>query len=442
MVHLLLSAMDDCYTNTANIDRLSQIRGLLLYHRPILHSRSAPMLSILLAVIYVAFISLGLPDAILGSAWPSMYKQLNVPVSYAGIISMIIAGGTIISSLMSEKIIRRLGTGIVTMASVALTAVALLGFSFSGAFWQLCLCAIPYGLGAGSVDAALNNFVALHYRSRHMNWLHCFWGVGAATGPVIMGLCLSGGLQWNSGYQVIGLIQLALVVGLIFTLPLWKADTESGAAASDHERHGMKSMLKLPGVKPVLAAFFCYCALETTAGLWASSYMVLSRGVAPEAAAKMASLFFLGITIGRFLSGFVSGKLGDRKMIRLGQALAAVGIAIILLPLRNSILYIGLMVTGLGCAPIFPSLLHATPTNFGAANSQTIMGMQMACAYTGTTFIPPLFGFLAERLTVGIYPIFLLIFAAGMLFMAERLNRKHAKQGASEISATIGNHHV
>ena len=240
------------------------------------------MLSILLAVIYVAFISLGLPDAILGSAWPSMYKQLSVPVSYAGVLSMIIAGGTIISSLLSEKVIRRLGTGIVTAASVAMTAVALLGFSFSGAFWQLCLCAVPYGLGAGSVDAALNNFVALHYKSRHMNWLHCFWGVGAAAGPVVMGLCLSGGLRWNSGYQVIGLIQVALVIGLIFTLPLWTAKSESGTAVEAHGKRGMMDMLKLPGVKPVLAAFFCYCALETTAGLWASSYMVLNRGIAPE----------------------------------------------------------------------------------------------------------------------------------------------------------------
>jgi fucose permease len=387
------------------------------------------MLSILLAVIYVAFISLGLPDAILGSAWPSMYKQLSVPVSYAGVLSTIIAGGTIISSLLSEKVIRRLGTGIVTAASVAMTAVALLGFSFSGTFWQLCLCAVPYGLGAGSVDAALNNFVALHYKSRHMNWLHCFWGVGAAAGPVVMGLCLSGGLRWNSGYQVIGLIQVALVVGLVFTLPLWKANSGNGTAVEAHGKRGMMDMLKLPGVKPVLAAFFCYCALETTAGLWASSYMVLNRGIAPETAAKMASLFFLGITAGRFLSGFVSGRLGDQRMVRLGQALVAVGVAIILLPLGNTVLYFGLIAAGLGCAPIFPCLLHATPANFGEANSQTIMGMQMASAYTGTTFMPPLFGFIAERLSVGVYPIFLLIFAAGMFVMVERLNRVRAKRG-------------
>ena len=383
------------------------------------------MLSILLAVIYVAFISLGLPDAILGSAWPTMYGQLAVPVSYAGIISMIIAGGTIFSSLLSEKLIRRIGTGHVTIVSVAMTAAALLGFSFSGAFWQLCLFAIPYGLGAGSVDAALNNFVALHYRSRHMNWLHCFWGVGAAAGPVIMGMGLSRGLGWNAGYQTIGLIQVVLVIGLAFTMPLWKKlrQPEGVIAGGTQAKNRMLDMLKLPGVKPVLASFFCYCALETTAGLWASSYMVLSRGIEPETAAEMASLYYLGITLGRLLSGFVSSKVGDKRMVRLGQILVAVSVIIILLPLGHIVLFAGLALAGLGCAPVFPSLLHATPANFGKANSQTIMGMQMASAYTGSTFMPPLFGFMAQRLGIGIYPVYLLIFAAGMFIMAERLNK-------------------
>jgi fucose permease len=390
------------------------------------------MVSILLAIICVAFISLGLPDAILGSAWPSMYRELNVSISFAGVISMIIAGGTIVSSLFSVKLIRRFGTGVVTTASVALTALALLGFSFSSAFWQLCLWGIPYGLGAGSVDAALNNFVALHYKSRHMNWLHSFWGVGAATGPYIMGLCLSGGLKWNSGYQVIGALQVALVIALMFSLPAWKhKQSEAGTGPEVHAKYGMLEILRLPGVRPVLLAFFCYCAMEVTAGLWASSYLVLNKGISAETAAKMASLFYLGITVGRFLSGFVSGKLGDRHMVRLGIALVVAGIALILLPLGELSLFAGLTVAGFGSAPIFPGLLHETPENFGKDRSQTIMGMQMASAYTGSTLMPLLFGFLAGSAQIALYPYYLLFFTIVMFVLVERVNRVCA--GACEV---------
>lgn len=382
------------------------------------------MISLLLAIIYVAFISLGLPDAILGSAWPSMYRGLGVSVSYAGVLSMIIAGGTIVSSLFSVKVIRRFGTGAVTTASVAMTALALVGYSFSGSFWLLCLWSIPYGLGAGSVDAALNNFVALHYKSRHMNWLHCFWGVGAAAGPFILGLCLSGGLGWTSGYRIIGSLQIALVLGLLFSLPAWKkVQSASGAGQEAHEKHDMIGILKSPGVRPVLLAFFCYCSLEVAAGLWASSYLVLHRGISEEAAAKMASLFYLGITAGRFLSGFMSGKLGDKRMVRLGQALTLVGLALLILPLGEAALYAGLTVAGLGCAPIFPSLLHATPFSFGKARSQTIMGMQMAGAYTGSTLSPLLFGAFAGGGLIALYPYYLVFFMAVMIVLSERANR-------------------
>lgn len=386
------------------------------------------MASILLVLIYVAFISLGLPDAALGSAWPSMYGEMGVPVSYAGVVSMLIAGGTIVSSLLSVRVIRRFGTGVVTAASVGMTAVALLGFSVSRSFWHLCLWAIPYGLGAGSVDAALNNFVALHYKSRHMNWLHCFWGVGAAAGPFIMGMCLAGGLKWNSGYLSIGLIQAALVACLIFSIPLWKGGQPADRRVEEsHAHYGMMEILRMPGAKPLLLAFFCYCAVEVTAGLWASSYLVLFKGRTPEAAAKMASLIYLGITGGRFLSGFVSGKLGDRNMVRLGEAVALAGLACLLLPLGDLSLYAGLTLLGLGCAPIFPSLLHATPENFGADRSQTIMGMQMAAAYTGSTLMPPVFGFLAARTGLWLYPAYLMIFGVGMAFLTERANRLCAR---------------
>lgn len=384
------------------------------------------MFQLLLVIIYLAFISLGLPDSLLGSAWPSMYGELGASMSYAGIISMIIAGGTIVSSLFSDRLIRRLGTGMVTVLSVAMTAAALLGFSFSHTFLQLCLWGIPYGLGAGSVDAGLNNFVALHYKSRHMSWLHCFWGIGATSGPYIMGMCLTRGLNWNSGYMTVGVIQIVLVVCLILSLPLWKSKNEGNEMKSEgHKGLGLKEAVKLPGAKPVLTAFFCYCALEATTGLWASSYMVLQKGIPARTAAKWASFFYLGITAGRLVCGFVTDKLGDRRMVRLGQMSALLGTALLLLPLGNAATLAGLVMAGLGCAPIYPSLLHQTPDNFGAENSQSLMGLQMACAYVGTTFMPPLFGLIAERISVSIYPAYLMFFVAVMIIMTERVGRIH-----------------
>lgn len=384
------------------------------------------MFQLLLVIIYLAFISLGLPDSLLGSAWPSMYGELGASMSYAGIISMIIAGGTIVSSLFSDRLIRRLGTGMVTVLSVAMTAAALLGFSFSHTFLQLCLWGIPYGLGAGSVDAGLNNFVALHYKSRHMSWLHCFWGIGATSGPYIMGMCLTRGLNWNSGYMTVGVIQIVLVVCLILSLPLWKSKNEGNEMQSEgHRGLGLKEAVKLPGAKPVLTAFFCYCALEATTGLWASSYMVLQKGIPARTAAKWASFFYLGITAGRLVCGFVTDKLGDRRMVRLGQMSALLGTALLLLPLGNAATLAGLVMAGLGCAPIYPSLLHQTPDNFGAENSQSLMGLQMACAYVGTTFMPPLFGLIAERISVSIYPAYLMFFVVVMIIMTERVGRIH-----------------
>lgn len=386
------------------------------------------MISLLLVVIYVAFISLGLPDSILGSAWPSMYQELHVPVSYAGVITMIIAGGTIISSLFSDKAIRKFGTGVVTSVSVAMTAIALLGFSISDSFWLLCLWGIPYGLGAGSVDAALNNFVALHYESKHMSWLHCFWGIGATLGPFVMGLCLTNGFAWNSGYQVIGILQILLVIFLLFSLPLWKAkQREKTQETATNKALSIKETIKLPGAKAILISFFCYCSLEATAGLWASSYMVLYKGIDTNTAAKWAALFYLGITIGRFFSGFITGKLGDKNMVRLGQIIAFFGVVTMLLPLGNIAALIGLILIGLGCAPIYPSLLHATPDHFGADKSQSIMGMQMAFAYIGTTVMAPVFGFIAQNISIQLYPLYLMLFILLMFLMVEHVNKLHHK---------------
>lgn len=385
------------------------------------------MFTLLLTLIYVSFISLGLPDALLGSAWPSMYGQLNVPISAAGIISMIISGGTIISSLFSHRIIKKLGTGKVTVISVAMTAGALFGFSISKSFYLLCLWAIPYGLGAGSIDAALNNFVALHYKSRHMSWLHCFWGVGATIGPYIMGHYLTSGSTWNRGYRAISILQFVLTAVLMLSLPLWsKVNSQNSNDKKSSKSLTIKELLKLTGAKPTLIAFFCYCALEQTAGLWAASYMVMNRGIEKEIAAKWASLFYLGITGGRFISGFITMKLKDRDMVRLGQAVAAIGIITLFLPLGNIGVFLGLILVGLGCAPIYPSLLHATPDNFGPDLSQAIMGMQMASAYIGSTFMPPIFGFIAQNISIKTYPVFLIIILMTMIVMAEKLNKLHS----------------
>ncbi len=384
------------------------------------------MYSLLLAIIYVAFISLGLPDPLLGSAWPIMYRELNVPVSYAGIISMIIAGCTIISSLLSDRMTKKLGTGLVTSLSVLTTAAALFGFSISGSFYLLCLFAIPYGLGAGGVDAALNNYVALHYSSRHMNWLHCFWGIGTAISPYIMSFCLSGGKGWNSGYLFVAILQIALTVILFISLPLWKKDSSSSTTSSSKdasEKRRFSDIFRIKGVIFVLVTFFGYCALESTAGLWASSYLAEYKGIDAETAAKFASLFYLGITAGRFICGFIADRLGDRKLIRIGIGIILSGAILTALPIsHNSISLIGLVITGIGCAPIYPSIIHATPSNFGKENSQAVIGIQMASAYVGSTLMPPLFGILSEKISLSIYPFYLIIFAALMLIASERLN--------------------
>lgn len=380
------------------------------------------MFSLLLALIYVSFISLGLPDSLLGSAWPQMQESLGVSLSLGGVISFLITASTILSSLMSHQVIQRFGTGAVTMCSVAMTALALFGFSLSNSFLALCLWAIPYGLGAGSVDAALNNFVALHCKAKHMSWLHCFWGIGATGGPYIMGLCLSRGMGWQAGYRTISFLQMALTLILLLSLPLWKKQELplSGGETVRPQTPQWGKLLKRPGVKAALTAFFFYSALELTTGLWGSSYMVAVRGISPETAAKWISLFYLGITAGRFFSGFLTLRFSDDAMVRLGEGTAIVGILLILLPLHNLFLCVGLILTGLGCAPIYPSLLHATPQRFGKSLSQSLMGTQMAISYLGSTTMPPVSGFLSEKISMGLYPVLLLVFALMLTILTEK----------------------
>lgn len=387
------------------------------------------MVHLLLAIIYLAFISLGLPDALLGAAWPSMYPQFDVPVSYAGIISMIIALGTVVSSLQSDRLTKKLGTGKVTALSVLMTAMALFGFATSHSFGMLCLWAIPYGLGAGSVDASLNNYVALHYESRHMSWLHCMWGVGASAGPYIMGYALTAGWGWNSGYHIIAVLQIVLTAILLCSLPLWKqrpAEVLQDGKVQNVKVLSIREVLQLAGAREILVCFFCYCALEQTTGLWASSYLTLHKGVSADTAASFASMFYLGITVGRALSGFLTMKLNDVQMIRLGEVIIGIGVLVMLLPFGQSLSLAGLILIGLGCAPVYPCVIHSTPAHFGADKSQAIIGIQMACAYVGTCLMPPVFGLIANHITVALLPVYLLIILVLMVIMHELLCKKTA----------------
>ena len=381
------------------------------------------MVHLLLAVIYLAFISLGLPDSLLGAAWPSMCLEFSVPVSWAGAVSFLIAAGTIISSLVSDRLTYALGAAKVTAISVAVSAVSLLGFSVSSAYWMLLVWALPFGLAAGSVDAALNNYVALHYSSRHMSWLHCMWGVGASVGPSIMGHALTGGQGWNMGYRYIALIQITLTAVLLLSLPLWKR-TEQKTAGEDHHILSLGEILAIPGAREAMVAMFCYCALEQTTGLWAATYLVRRMGLGEEQAAGLACLFFAGITVGRALSGFVPAKMDDTRMIRLGQGIVVLGIAVMVLHLGLGGVMTGLILIGVGCAPIFPCIIHSTPDHFGEDRSQALIGVQMASAYSGVLAMPPLFGIIANHLTIGLMPLYLAVLTGVMIFMCERLNRK------------------
>ncbi len=391
------------------------------------------MYSLLLALIYLAFISLGLPDSLLGAGWPTMYGELGVPVSYMGIVSMVISGGTIVSSLMSDRLTRKFGARVVTVVSVFLTAGALFGFSFSDRFWMLILFSVPYGLGAGAIDAALNNYIALHYSARHMSWLHCFWGVGAIVSPFIMSYALTSS-TWNDGCRIVGYIQLGIAALLLVTLPVWKINSKKTDAV-EQKNIGLLGALKIKGVPFILIGFFAYCAAEATAMQWASTYFVEVKHISEAQAAQFASLFYIGITAGRFLSGFVSAKIGDRRMIVIGASVLTLGIILLVIPVTAAELSLaGFVIIGLGCAPIYPSIIHSTPANFGAENSGAIIGIQMACAYVGSTFMPPLFGLIGSVTDFAILPLYLIVFVVLMLVMTELTFRTARKRALEEAT--------
>ena len=385
------------------------------------------MYTLLLAVIYLVFISLGLPDSLLGSGWPTMRLVFDQPLSAAGMVSMIITGGTICSSLLSERLTAKFSTRGVTVASVFLSAAALFGFSVSTRFWMLCLWAVPYGLAAGCIDSAINNYVALHYRSRHMSWLHCFWGVGTVISPCVMSWALrhSG---WQLGYRTVALMQLAIGVVLVLTLPVWNIHRDEAQTARAGQVLGIRGALKIKGAPTLFVGFFAYCGAEGTSILWASSYLAGERGFSAQRAAASAAVLYVGITVGRFVSGFIADKVGDRGMIRLGTGVIAAALAVLALPGGGELgALLGLGLLGLGNAPVYPAIIHATPANFGEENSQGIIGMQMASAYVGSTLMPPLFGLIANRAGLGWMPLFLALLILLMITMLEATFRTVAK---------------
>lgn len=383
------------------------------------------MTTLLLAVIYLAFISLGLPDALLGSAWPAMRVDLAAPLSGAGAIALIISLCTVVSSLMSDRLNRRFGTGGIVTASVIISALSLLGFSVSRSFVVLCLIAVPYGLAAGSIDAALNNFVALHYASRHMSWLHCMWGVGTIVGPQVMGAALAGGMPWQRGYMLVSLMQGCIALIMLLSMPLWKIHKNLDGTDNNGRALSLRETLSIPGAGTVMLLFLCYCAAEQSALLWGSSYLAGHLGLPADRAASMGSLFCIGITAGRAVSGFVTMKLEDDSMIKLGLGIMLTAAVMLLLPLGETAAVCGLILFGVGCAPIYPCTIHATPARFGEENSQALVGVQMASAYVGTCLAPPLFGLIAQRMGVSFLPLYLILPTAVMLLLDGKISRKN-----------------
>lgn len=379
------------------------------------------MYLLLLSVIYLAFIGLGLPDSLLGSAWPTIRVEFGVPLSYMGMVSMIISGGTIFSGLMSERITKKFGTRAVTTVSTLLTAVALFGFSTTTDFYQMCLWAIPYGLGAGAIDAALNNYVALYYNSRHMSWLHCFWGVGTIISPYIMSYALTHTV-WANGYRMVSYLQFSIVTVLLLTIPLWKINKGNTQIEENSKVLGLRGALKIKGVPYLLTGFFAYCAAEATTMLWASSYLEGTRGVSKDKAAALGALFFIGITVGRFLAGFITDKLGDNRSIRMGTIIAFFGVICTAIPVEI-VTMMGFIIIGFGCAPVYPCIIHSTPTNFGAENSQGIIGIQMASAYVGSTFMPPFFGLIANYVDLKLMPLYLAFFLILLFIMIAKTEK-------------------
>ena len=404
------------------------------------------MFSLLLFIIYLSFISLGLPDAVLGAAWPIIHEEFGVPISFSGSIYMLISCCTILSSLKSESLRLRFGTGKITAFSVLLTAVAIFGFSISPSLSVMLCFAIPYGLGAGSVDAALNHYVAVHYSGRSMNWLHCMWGIGAALGPYILGFVLQRGESWRSGYLVLSMIQATLTIILFLSLGLWGKEEKKEKTEEKKAPMSFRQILSITGAKECLVSFFLYCAIEQTLGLWSGSFMVYSLKIEAKLAASFVALFYFGITFGRFLAGILAAKWKDEALILGGCGILFLGLVLLFcsmvpgqevklfgMELRQLLVICALLLSGLGCAPIYPAIIHSTPRNFGAENTSALIGKQMAAAYIGSMSFPPFFGVLAKIFGTGLFPFFSTVLFFGMLFMYRNLLYKtRGKRGKIE----------
>ena len=375
------------------------------------------MATLLLIVIYIAFIGLGVPDSLFGTAWPAIYTDLNLPVSWASIVTIIVSCGTITSSLLSSWLISRFGTGKITAVSTLMTALALLGFSCSDSMLWLCLCAIPLGLGAGSIDTALNNYVALHYKASHMNFLHCFYGIGVSLSPYLMSLALSKG-TWEGGYRAVFWFQLAIAALTALALPLRKKvrHAQNGEEAEETPRVlSFPALMKMPKVRMACLVFIGYCALEYTCGTWGSTFLVNAKGAAADTAARMVTFYYVGLALGRFLSGVLAGLLHSRQLVKIGQMILLAAVVSLFLPLPFAFCSVSLFFIGLGNGPIFPNMLHLTPELFGKDLSQAVIGAEMATSYIGVLLAPALFGLIAQNVTAALFPVYLLVLYALMI---------------------------
>ena len=383
------------------------------------------MSTILLIVIYIAFIGLGIPDSLFGTAWPAIYADFRLPISYASFVTVIISGGTIISSLLSARVIKRLGTSKVCFISTAMTAAALIGFSCSKSLWPMCLLAVPLGLGAGSIDTALNNYVSLHYSAMHMSFLHCFYGVGVTVSPLVLSLVISGEQGWRGGYRIAFLIQLCITMILLLALPLWKKVHKPVNDAQEPAIKvlPLKETLRIPGVKLMCLLFICSCAIELTCGGWGSTYLVEYKHMAAEKAAGIVMFYYMGMTIGRFLSGVLAARLNSWQIIRLGQYVLGAAILILLLPVPPVAAALALFMVGLGNGPMFPNFNYLTPQNFGADISQSVMGTQMASSYVGIMLAPAVCGLIGQRMGMVIFPPYLLMFFLVMIAATRKVKR-------------------
>ena len=375
------------------------------------------MATALLIIIYIAFIGLGIPDSLFGTAWPAIYSEFELPISFGSFATIIISCGTVLSSVISSKIISRLGTNKVSAYSTLLTALALLGFSFAPNLWVMCFWAIILGIGAGAIDVALNNYVAIHYSATHMSFLHCFYGVGVSVSPYILSLVIAGNFGWRGGYRIAFAIQLIITLLLFLSLPLWRKahGGENESEENTHKDLSFGSVLKIPGVKMMCSLFIASCAIECTCGGWGSTFLVEYKHLPAEKAAQIIMIYYIGMTLGRFLSGVLAAKLHSWKIIKLGQIVLGLALLLLILPGGVHLCALGMFLIGLGNGPLFPNFNYLTPENFGSDISQSVIGIQMASAYIGIMVAPAVCGLLGQVFGMVIFPFYLILFYAIMI---------------------------